>query len=116
MGDSKGTHAYAVINYNASSSTPFELYNPWGLSSVVGHTWNWNGHQVYDGPFWFGSTPISQDFAYQIIGTGTAAGLDDHGYMPLVLTHVPDKAREAHHHDLALDAMQQYDFDLSWVA
>ena len=38
VGDSNGTHAYAVINYNASSSTPFELYNPWGLGSVVGHT------------------------------------------------------------------------------
>jgi hypothetical protein len=78
-GDSNGTHAYAVINYNASSSTPFELYNPWGLSSVVGHTSNDNGHQVYDGPFWCGSSLISQDFASQSIGTGTAAGLDVHG-------------------------------------
>lgn len=35
-----------------------------------------------------------------------------------VLTQVPDKARAALHHDLALDALQQYDFDfdLSWVA
>ena len=87
-----------------------------GLSSVVNHTWNWNGHQVYDGPFWFGSSPMLQDFASQTIGTGAAAGMDVHGNMPLVLTHVPGKAREAHHHDLALDAMQQYDLDLSWVA
>ena len=58
VGDSQGTHAYAVVNYNASSSTPFELYNPWGLSSVVGHTSTFNGHQVYDGPFWFGSSLI----------------------------------------------------------
>jgi hypothetical protein len=79
VGDSNGTHAYAVINYNASSSTPFELYNPWGLSSVVDHTLNWNGHQVYDGPFWFGSSPMLQDFASQTIGTGTAAGPDVHG-------------------------------------
>ncbi len=79
VGDSNGTHAYAVISYNASSSTPFELYNPWGLSSVVGHTSSFNGHQVYDGPFWFGSSLISQDFASQTIGTGTAAGLDVHG-------------------------------------
>ena len=79
VGDSYGTHAYAVISYNASSSTPFELYNPWGLSSVVGHTSSFNGHQVYDGPFWFGSSLISQDFASQTIGTGTAAGLDVHG-------------------------------------
>ena len=79
VGDSNGTHAYAVINYNASSSTPFELYNPWGLSSVVGHTSNFNGHQVYDGPFWFGSSPMLQDFASQTIGTGTAARMADHG-------------------------------------
>ncbi len=79
VGDSNGTHAYAVISYNASSSTPFELYNPWGLSSVVGHTSSFNGHQVYDGPFWFGSSLISQDFASQTIGTGTAAGPDVHG-------------------------------------
>ena len=82
VGDSNGTHAYAVINYNASSSTPFELYNPWGLSSVVDHTWNWNGHQVYDGPFWFGSSPMLQDFASQTIGTGAAAGMDVHGNSP----------------------------------
>ena len=79
VGDSTGTHAYAVINYNASSSTPFELYNPWGGSSVVGHTSNFKGHQVYDGPFWFGSSLISQDFASQTIGTGTAAGPDVYG-------------------------------------
>ncbi len=116
VGDSNGTHAYAVISYNASSSTPFELYNPWGLSSVVGHTSNYNGHQVYDGPFWFSSSLISQDFAWQSIGTGTAAGLDGHGNMPLVLTGVPHKARAALHHDFALDVLQQDDFDLSWVA
>ena len=110
------THSYAMIGYNASSSTPFELYNPWGLSSVVGHTSSYNGHQVYDGPFWLGSNLISQDFAAQCFGTGTAAGSDDLGAMPMVLTHVFDKAREARHHDLALDALQQYDFDLSWVA
>ena len=36
--------------------------------------------------------------------------------MPLALTQAPGKTRTAHHHDLALDALQQYDFDLSWVA
>jgi hypothetical protein len=33
-----------------------------------------------------------------------------------VLTQVPGKARAALHHDLSLDALQQHDFDLSWVA
>jgi subtilase family serine protease len=54
--------------------------------------------------------------AYQsatTFGTGTPAALVDHGIMPLVLTQVPDKAREARHHDLALDALQRDDFDLS---
>ena len=36
--------------------------------------------------------------------------------MPLVPTQVHGKARAALHHDLALDALQQHDFDLSWVA
>ncbi len=63
VGDSEGTHAYAVISYDASSSS-FELYNPWGLSSVVGHTTTYNGNQVYDGPFWLDSTVIAQGLRY----------------------------------------------------
>jgi Calpain family cysteine protease len=30
-------HAYAVIGYNGSSSTPFELYNPWGVGSYTNY-------------------------------------------------------------------------------
>ena len=130
VGDSTGTHAYAVVGYVPSSSEPFELYNPWGLSSVLDHTMEFNGNRVYDGPFLCDSSLISQDFNSQFIGTGAAPGLDDHGNtmapvivapevappMPLVLTQVPDKARVALHQDLALDALQQHDFDLSWVA
>jgi hypothetical protein len=33
-----------------------------------------------------------------------------------VLTQVPGKARAALHHDLALDALQHHESDLSWVA
>ena len=33
-----------------------------------------------------------------------------------VLTQVPGKARAVLHHDLALDALERHDFDLSWVA
>ena len=36
--------------------------------------------------------------------------------MPLVPTQVSGKARAALHHDLALDALQQHEIDLSWVA
>ena len=70
VGDSQGTHAYAVVNYVSSSSTPFEVYNPWGISSVVGSTTTFNGHQVYGGPFYANATLISQDFSSQFIGTG----------------------------------------------
>jgi hypothetical protein len=79
VGDSQGTHAYAVVNYNASSSNPFELYNPWGGSSVVGHQTTFNGHSVYDGPFWLSSAALSQDFSSQFQGNGTAPGMADHG-------------------------------------
>jgi hypothetical protein len=74
VGDSQGTHAYAVVNYNASSNTPFELYNPWGMSSVVGVTTSFNGRQVYDGPFYASAAMVSEDFAYQIFGSGTENG------------------------------------------
>ena len=36
--------------------------------------------------------------------------------VPTVLTQAPGKTRTALHHDLALDALQQHDFDLSWVS
>jgi hypothetical protein len=75
VGDSQGTHAYAVVNYNASSSTPFELYNPWGESSVVGGTISYNGNRVYGGAFYANAGLISQDFADQSIGTGAVDGM-----------------------------------------
>ncbi len=76
VGDSTGTHAYAVVKYTASSSSPFELYNPWGVSSVVGSTTTFNGHKVYGGPFNASAALISKDFDMQAIGTGAAAGMD----------------------------------------
>ena len=135
---------------------PFEVYNPWGTDSSGWALGTFNGHEVY-GLFNADATFLSQNFATQTFGTGTAAGLDDHGNspqvapgariwrrtsstrpwparpapganlagspmapvivapevalpMPLVLTQVPDKARAALHHDLALDALQQHDF------
>jgi hypothetical protein len=72
VGDSQGTHAYAMIGYNASSGNPFELYNPWGKSSSVGQEIDWNGHMVYAGPFWISSALISQDFSSESFGAGTA--------------------------------------------
>ena len=74
VGDSQGTHAYAMVNYSASSSNSFELYNPWGCSSVVGSTVTYNGNQVYGGAFWANATVINNDFAWQEFGTGAAVG------------------------------------------
>jgi Calpain family cysteine protease len=70
VGDSTGTHAYAVVGYNPSSASPFELSNPWGVSSTVNGLYNWNGHNVYGGAFWANSSLLSQDFAGQTIGSG----------------------------------------------
>jgi hypothetical protein len=70
VGDSEGTHAYAVVGYTASSSTPFELYNPWGISSVVGSTVTFNGSQVYGGLFYADANLVAQDFAFQSVGSG----------------------------------------------
>ncbi len=74
VGDSSGTHAYAVVNYAPSSSNPFELYNPWGISSAVGALVPYNGHEVYAGPFYTSATVISNDFVAQCVGSGASAG------------------------------------------
>jgi len=42
---------------------------------------------------------------------------DTSGTVPVInMAQTPGKARAAVHHDVALDALQQHDFDLSWVA
>jgi len=63
VGDSAGTHAYAVVGYNASSSTAFELYNPWGMTSTLNGTVTFNNKAVYGGAFFISSALISKDFA-----------------------------------------------------
>lgn len=69
VGDSEGTHAYAVVGYNPSSSTPFELSNPWGMSSLGG-TVSYDGHQVYGGAFYASANMISNDFADEVFAYG----------------------------------------------
>ena len=78
VGDAQGTHAYAVVNYTASSSQPFEVYNPWGADSSGWAPDTFNGQEVY-GLFFASAGFLSQNFATQSFGTGTAPGLDDHG-------------------------------------
>ncbi len=60
-------HCYAVVGYNAASSNPFELFNPWGADSS-----GWcpgESNKIY-GLFWVNSTFISQNFIKQSIGSG----------------------------------------------
>ena len=63
VGDSAGTHAYAVVGYNAFSSNPFELYNPWGASSTLNGMVTFKGKAVYGGAFYISSPLISSDFS-----------------------------------------------------
>ncbi len=81
VGDSSGTHAYAVVGYTPGSSNPFELYNPWGMSSALGALVLYNGHEVYSGQFYTSKTVISTDFAAQFVASEAPAGLAglDHG-------------------------------------
>jgi hypothetical protein len=67
-------HCYAVVGYDPSSSTPFELYNPWGDdSSVIGATTEFEKRQVYGGVFWASWATLYQNFTSQTIGVGAAA-------------------------------------------
>jgi hypothetical protein len=60
--------AYAEANYTASSSTPFEVYNPWGINAAA-------SDGVY-GLFSADATFLSQNYDVQSFGTGAAAGMD----------------------------------------
>jgi hypothetical protein len=76
---SEGTHAYAVVGYNPNSSTPFEVYNPWGTdSSGFWASGKDQGRTVY-GLFWANAAFLSQNFANQSIGTGSEADAGDAG-------------------------------------
>ncbi len=70
-----GGHAYAVVGYDASSSTPFELFNPWGTDSAsaspsapVGA----GGSGTTYGLFWANAAFISANFNYQSVGFGAS--------------------------------------------
>jgi hypothetical protein len=85
-----GNHEYAVVGYNASSSQPFEIFNPWGAvkynpdgtysaltpSTVVAGTTYWApGHQnTRYGLFYATADFLSQNFSGQSFGAGNAPG------------------------------------------
>jgi hypothetical protein len=69
-----GNHCYALVNYNPSSSTPFQFFNPWGTDSSG---WAPNTDQtkygLYSATSWF----LSMNFTSQSIGNGAAPGQPD---------------------------------------
>jgi len=69
------SHCYAVVNYNASSSVPFEVFNPWGTNASGWALSTFNGNQVY-GLFNANGSFLSQNFTMQGTGGGTEPGVD----------------------------------------
>jgi hypothetical protein len=71
-------HCYAMVGYNASSSMPFELYNPWGTTASG---WAPSGHFGYPvyGLFLASSGFISQNFSTVSFGLAAALGPDETG-------------------------------------
>ena len=65
-----GDHAYAVVGYNASSSAPFSVYNPWGPSNVT-----YNGHQVY-GQFTASAAFLAQNYDFYSQSSAAAYSLE----------------------------------------
>ena len=66
-------HCYAVVGYNASSSQPFELFNPWGTNSA-GWAASPGQTSTIKGLFTANATFISQNFDQQSIDTGASDG------------------------------------------
>jgi hypothetical protein len=67
-----GSHVYAVVGYNPSSSYPFEVYNPWGTDSSGWAPGDYQGNPVY-GLFYAGGGFLSQNFAAESFGSGPPA-------------------------------------------
>jgi hypothetical protein len=89
-----GDHAYAMVGFSASSSTPFTMYNPWG-TDANGDGWYpglYEGHQVY-GQFNASAATISANFDLESFGNGMQAGAENlGGLLPSTGTATGDKA------------------------
>jgi hypothetical protein len=53
-------HCYALIGYNSSSSMPFEVYNPWGVSGL----YYWDNHYVYGNTFICNATFLQENYQF----------------------------------------------------
>jgi hypothetical protein len=71
-----GSHAYALVGYNASSTQPFQVYNPWWTTPSG---WAPGQPNTVYGLFYASGGLISQNYTMQSFGTGAADALDDHG-------------------------------------
>jgi hypothetical protein len=69
--DIVGSHAYAIVGYNASSSNPFLVFNPWGTSSS-GWVWDSTTRQWVYGLFNASAAFLSQNFSIYSLGSGSA--------------------------------------------
>jgi hypothetical protein len=69
VGDSSETHAYAVVGYKSSSSTPFTVLNPWGTTSSG---WAPGCTNEYYGLFNASASFLAENFATMSLGTGAA--------------------------------------------
>lgn len=70
--DIVGGHAYAVVGYNPWLGEPFEVFNPWGVDSLVplGNSyWMAPGNTVF-GLFFATAACLSQNFTDQTVGSG----------------------------------------------
>jgi len=70
-------HAYAAIGYNAASSEPFLLYNPWGTNSS-GWVMDATHHWVF-GQFTAGADFLAQNFVTFSDGSGSANPISNLG-------------------------------------
>jgi hypothetical protein len=62
-----GDHAYALVGYSSLSSTPFQIYNPWGTNAnglAPGGVW---------GLQWIDTPTLTSNFDVQSMGAGSAA-------------------------------------------
>jgi Calpain family cysteine protease/Fibronectin type III domain len=78
-----GDHAYAMVGYNASSSTPFRIYNPWG-TDANGDGWYgglYDCHQVY-GQFNASAATIAANFDLESFGSRAQDGTANLGAGP----------------------------------
>jgi hypothetical protein len=66
-------HFCAVVDYNPSSSTPFELFNPWG--GTTSSVWCPQDKQVY-GLFWANASFLAQNFTDQSFGSAASVATD----------------------------------------